>query len=121
MKILRIAAEGFHSLGLNKLRTFFMMAGTIVGVAALVVIMAERDLGTLRDLAHLDRVPSAFQRQLGGDRQHAVASSLLRARQRRPARRRLVVLLLADGATLLPHATGRGASLGRAPERRVGL
>ncbi|NLE36905.1 MAG: ABC transporter permease [Pirellulaceae bacterium] len=40
MKILRIAAEGFHSLGLNKLRTFFMMAGTIVGVAALVVIMA---------------------------------------------------------------------------------
>jgi putative ABC transport system permease protein len=40
MRILRTAGEGFHSLGLNKLRTFFMMAGTIVGVAALVVIMA---------------------------------------------------------------------------------
>ncbi len=40
MKILRIVGEGFHSLGLNKVRTFFMMAGTIVGVAALVVIMA---------------------------------------------------------------------------------
>ncbi len=40
MRIFRNAGEGFHSLGLNKLRTFFMMAGTIVGVAALVVIMA---------------------------------------------------------------------------------
>ncbi len=40
MRILRTASEGLHSLGLNKLRTFFMMAGTIVGVAALVVIMA---------------------------------------------------------------------------------
>ncbi len=40
MRILRNAGEGLHSLGLNKLRTFFMMAGTIVGVAALVVIMA---------------------------------------------------------------------------------
>lgn len=40
MRILRNAGQGLHSLGLNKLRTFFMMAGTIVGVAALVVIMA---------------------------------------------------------------------------------
>ena len=40
MRILRNTGEGLHSLGLNKLRTFFMMAGTIVGVAALVVIMA---------------------------------------------------------------------------------
>jgi len=40
MRIPRIAGEGIQALGLNKLRTFFMMAGTIVGVAALVVIMA---------------------------------------------------------------------------------
>jgi len=40
MRISRIAGEGIHSLGLHKLRTFFMMAGTIVGVAALVVVMA---------------------------------------------------------------------------------
>jgi putative ABC transport system permease protein len=40
MRLARIAGEGIQSLGLNKLRTFFMMAGTIVGVAALVVIMA---------------------------------------------------------------------------------
>lgn len=40
MRVLRNAGEGLHSLGLNRLRTFFMMAGTIVGVAALVVIMA---------------------------------------------------------------------------------
>lgn len=40
MRIARNVAEGFHALGLHKLRTFFMMAGTIVGVAALVVIMA---------------------------------------------------------------------------------
>jgi len=40
MRIPRIAGEGIQALGLNKLRTFFMMAGTIVGVAGLVVIMA---------------------------------------------------------------------------------
>jgi putative ABC transport system permease protein len=40
MRILRIAQEGVQSLGANKLRTFFMMAGTLVGIAALTVIMA---------------------------------------------------------------------------------
>ena len=34
MRLPRIAGEGIQALGLNKLRTFFMMAGTIVGVAA---------------------------------------------------------------------------------------
>jgi len=36
----RIAAEGLRSLAAHKLRTLLMMIGTIVGVAALVVIMA---------------------------------------------------------------------------------
>ena len=40
MRISRIIGEGVQSLGANKLRTFFMMAGTIVGIAALTVIMA---------------------------------------------------------------------------------
>jgi len=40
MRLLRIAGEGAGSLAANKVRTFFMMAGTIVGIAALVVIMA---------------------------------------------------------------------------------
>lgn len=40
MKAIRIAYQGVQSLGVNKLRTFFMMAGTITGVAALTVIMA---------------------------------------------------------------------------------
>jgi putative ABC transport system permease protein len=40
MRISRIVSEGTQSLGANKLRTFFMMAGTIVGIAALTVIMA---------------------------------------------------------------------------------
>ena len=40
MRIQRIIGEGAHALGSNKLRTFFMMAGTIVGIAALTVIMA---------------------------------------------------------------------------------
>jgi putative ABC transport system permease protein len=40
MRLPRIAGEGIQALGINKLRTFFMMVGTIVGVAALVVIMA---------------------------------------------------------------------------------
>jgi len=40
MRILRIAKEGARALAANKLRTFFMMAGTIIGIAALTVIMA---------------------------------------------------------------------------------
>lgn len=40
MRASRIVKEGVQSLGANKLRTFFMMAGTIVGIAALTVIMA---------------------------------------------------------------------------------
>lgn len=40
MRILRIAQEGARALAGHKLRTFFMMAGTIVGIAALTVIMA---------------------------------------------------------------------------------
>ena len=40
MRALGIAAEGVRALFARKLRTFFMMAGTIVGIAALVVIMA---------------------------------------------------------------------------------
>jgi putative ABC transport system permease protein len=40
MRILRIATEGTRALTGHKLRTFFMMAGTIVGIAALTIIMA---------------------------------------------------------------------------------
>lgn len=40
MKMFRIAGEGIQTLATNKVRTFFMMAGTIVGIAAIVVIMA---------------------------------------------------------------------------------
>ena len=40
MRLTRIGSEGVQSLKINKLRTFFMMAGTIVGIAALTVIMA---------------------------------------------------------------------------------
>ena len=40
MRIRRPAKEGMIALSANKLRTFFMMAGTIVGIAALTVIMA---------------------------------------------------------------------------------
>ena len=40
MRLSRIAAEGARALGANRLRTFFMMAGTVVGIAALTVIMA---------------------------------------------------------------------------------
>ncbi len=40
MRVLRIAKEGVGALFGHKLRTFLMMAGTIVGIAALIVIMA---------------------------------------------------------------------------------
>jgi len=40
MRVEKMIAEGFGALGANKSRTFFMMAGTIVGIAALTVIMA---------------------------------------------------------------------------------
>ena len=40
MRALRIARESTRSLAANKLRTFFMLAGTMIGIAALTVIMA---------------------------------------------------------------------------------
>jgi putative ABC transport system permease protein len=40
MKMQRIMVEGIRGLASNKLRAFFMMAGTIAGIAALTVIMA---------------------------------------------------------------------------------
>ena len=40
MRIERIIGQGVQALNTNKVRTFFMMAGTIVGIAALTVIMA---------------------------------------------------------------------------------
>jgi putative ABC transport system permease protein len=40
MRFPRIARQGLRALGASKLRTFLMMAGTIVGVAAVTVIMA---------------------------------------------------------------------------------
>lgn len=40
MKFLRIASEGMRALSAHKLRSFLMMAGTIVGVALLTVIMS---------------------------------------------------------------------------------
>jgi len=40
MRGLIISLEGVHALRDRKLHTFFMMAGTVVGVAALIVIMA---------------------------------------------------------------------------------
>jgi len=40
MRLLRISREGARALTGNKLRTFFMLAGTMIGIAALTVIMA---------------------------------------------------------------------------------
>lgn len=40
MKLIRLVKQGLHALGSHKLRTFFMMVGTLVGIAALTVIMA---------------------------------------------------------------------------------
>ncbi|MEW5945799.1 MAG: ABC transporter permease [bacterium] len=40
MRIIRIAVEGARALTANKLRSFFMMAGTMTGIAALTVIMS---------------------------------------------------------------------------------
>ncbi len=39
MRIFHVAGEGWEALWSNKLRTCFMMAGTLVGIAALTVIM----------------------------------------------------------------------------------
>jgi putative ABC transport system permease protein len=55
MSLPRIAAEGIRALAAHTLRTFFMMAGTVVGIAALTVIMAVGK-GTEREV--LKRVNS---------------------------------------------------------------
>lgn len=49
MRVMRITKEGARALLAYKLRTFFMMAGTLIGVAALTVIMVI-GVGTARKL-----------------------------------------------------------------------
>lgn len=49
MRTLRIAGVGIEALTVHKLRTFLMMAGTLVGVAALTVVMAMGK-GTEREI-----------------------------------------------------------------------
>ena len=49
MRPLRIAGVGVEALAAHKLRTFLMMAGTLVGVAALTVVMAMGE-GTERKI-----------------------------------------------------------------------
>ena len=63
----RIVHQGVRALATSKLRTFFMMAGTIVGVAALTIIMA---LGTGTEKKVMKRVrnfgPRAMMLIAGG-------------------------------------------------------
>jgi len=66
MRTTRVIGSGVRGMGRNRLRTFFMVLATLVGVAALTVTMAIGE-GTQRDL--LDRL----DRMLGG------SSILLRA------------------------------------------
>ena len=49
MRLIRIAREAMRALATNKLRTFFMMAGTVVGIAALTIIMGISE-GTQRKI-----------------------------------------------------------------------
>jgi putative ABC transport system permease protein len=67
MRTARIVGQGIQALGTNKVRTFFMMAGTIAGIAALTVIMA---LGTGTEKKVMKRVetfgPRAMMLIAGG-------------------------------------------------------
>jgi len=70
MRPLRIAGVGIGALASHKLRTFLMMAGTLVGVAALTVVMAMGE-GTERKI--MKRIknfgPNAIMIQAGGGKQ----------------------------------------------------
>lgn len=55
MRLLQIAGEGFRALGTHRLRTFFMMVGTLVGVAALTIVVSMGK-GTERKI--MERVES---------------------------------------------------------------
>jgi putative ABC transport system permease protein len=57
MKIQRLVRHGFRNMGRHRLRSFFMMLGTLVGVAALVVVIA---LGQGTQQQILDNVGRLF-------------------------------------------------------------
>jgi putative ABC transport system permease protein len=57
MKTSRMIASSFRAMGRNKLRTFFMMFGTLIGVAALTVVVA---LGQGTQTALLSSVERMF-------------------------------------------------------------
>ena len=70
MRLYRIAKEGICSLAANKLRTFFMMAGTMVGIAALTIIMGISE-GTQRKITSRMETfgPRAMMLVAGGGQQ----------------------------------------------------
>jgi len=67
MKLYRIAREGMRSLAANKLRTFFMMAGTMVGIAALTIIMGISEGTQRKIMSRLEKFgPRAMMLVAGG-------------------------------------------------------
>jgi putative ABC transport system permease protein len=69
MNTYRVMRQGFASLGVHKLRTFFMMVGTIVGIAALVVIMAVGKATNMRVMQRVNNFgPRAMMLIPGGGR-----------------------------------------------------
>ncbi len=70
MRIARLAGQGLSALAAHRLRSLFMMAGTVAGVAALVVIMA---IGRGTERKVMERVnnfgPRAIMLDAGGGKQ----------------------------------------------------
>lgn len=70
MNLSKAIGESTRALGANKTRTFFMMAGTVVGIAALVLVMSIGK-GTERKILHKIQVfgPHAMMLSAGGSKQ----------------------------------------------------
>ena len=76
MRSWRLAREGLQALASHRLRTLFMMAGTMLGIASLTVVMAMNDGARAQLEEHLDRFGSDTIRvRAGGERMRGTGSS----------------------------------------------
>lgn len=71
MRETRLAMEGLRALGKNRVRTLFMMAGTLLGIASLTVVMALNEGAREEVEQHLSMFGAdAIRVRAGGARMH---------------------------------------------------
>jgi putative ABC transport system permease protein len=114
MRIIRIAREGVRSLLAQKLHAFFMMAGTVIGIAALVVIMAAGRSTQVRVMERVNSFgPNMIQVTAGGGTGFSPAQEGVTTLRLVDAR--AIEDMLGDAAVVAPFSLQRNVTVTAGP------